>query len=318
MTIDNAVLPNFLIAGTEKAGTTSVFVYLSQHPQVCASLRKETDFFRDEFTGNPEVDRRLYMRHFRPSRSGQQVVMEASPGYLGEAEIVAPRIQALLPAAQFLFILRDPVERLYSAYNFYISRLTIPPDLSFSDFVEKSLAFERDGTSPQALGVGEWYLRTLSFGRYAERLAEYFARFPRANIKVMFFESLTRDEIGFMTELSGFLGIDQDFWQEFEFRKSNVTFAGRHRFLHRIALRVNDWAEPFLRQRPDLKHSLVGVYKSLNQAADMRTGVPDAVRQQLVDYYSDSVTKLGTLLGEPVPESWLQSGRQQRLRGSRP
>jgi len=119
-------LPNFLIAGTEKAGTTSVFVYLSQHPQVCASSRKETDFFRNEFSGDRQRDEAAYAGYFRKCTADQHILMEASPAYLGEADIVAPRIHALLPDAKLLFILREPIARLYSAYNFYVARLSIP------------------------------------------------------------------------------------------------------------------------------------------------------------------------------------------------
>ena len=59
-----ARLANFVIGGTEKAGTTSVFDYLSAHPQVCASSRKETDFFRNEYSGEREVDARRYAAYF--------------------------------------------------------------------------------------------------------------------------------------------------------------------------------------------------------------------------------------------------------------
>src|SRR5580765_445608 len=83
---------NFVIGGTEKAGTTSVFDYLSAHPQVCTSSRKETDFFRNGYTGNPEVDARRYGSFFERCDSRTPVIAEASPGYLGEAATVAPRM----------------------------------------------------------------------------------------------------------------------------------------------------------------------------------------------------------------------------------
>ena len=89
-------LANFVIGGTEKAGTTSVFDWLSAHPQVCASSRKETDFFRDGFTGDPVADARRYAGFFESCGGNKPVLMEASPGYLGEAAVVAPRLRALV------------------------------------------------------------------------------------------------------------------------------------------------------------------------------------------------------------------------------
>ena len=98
-------LANFVIGGTEKAGTTSVFDWLSAHPQVHASLKKETDFFREHYTGDPDVDARRYAAYFEPCDPQARIVMEASPGYLGEAATVAPRMRALIPDAKVLFIL---------------------------------------------------------------------------------------------------------------------------------------------------------------------------------------------------------------------
>jgi hypothetical protein len=307
------LLANFLIAGTEKAGTTSVFVYLSQHPEVCASSRKETDFFRVEYTGDRDQDVAAYSRYFRKYSDSQRVVMEASPGYLGEAEIVVSRIKSLLPDAKLLFILRDPIERLYSSYNFYVAKLNVPEKLSFNDFVEKCLIYDRGDAGADELGLGDWYLKTLAFGRYDQTLEQYFAHFPRSNIKVMFFESLRDDVSGFMTELSQFLGIDPYYWNGFDFRKNNITFAGRSRFFHRMAIGLNNATEPLLRQRPKLKHALVDLYKSLNQASDERKPISDSLRHQLADYYFDSNQRLAGLLNSDLPESWLPNRRKPRV-----
>lgn len=297
-------LANFLIAGTEKAGTTSVFVYLSQHPAVCASLIKETDFFRSGYTGDRVRDQELYSGYFCKYRESQQVIMEASPGYLGESETVVSRIKSLLPDAKLLFILREPIDRLYSSYSFHVSRLDIPEELSFAEFVQKCLAYDCGDVSPKELGLSEWHLKSLSFGRYANYLHQYFMVFPRQNIKVMFYEKLSDDVLEFMTELSVFLKIDQKYWSDFNFRKSNVTFSGRNKALHKLAIGLNNLSEPLLRQRPWLKHPLVNFYKSLNQAASQREPIPAAVRQQLSDYYGGSNRRLSSLIDAELPESW--------------
>src|SRR5690242_13037086 len=93
-------LANFIIAGTEKAGTTSVFTYLSAHPSVCGSIVKETDFFRDSYTGDHPKDIAKYAHFFERCASNSPIVMEASPGYLGCGEQVAIRIHALIPHAK--------------------------------------------------------------------------------------------------------------------------------------------------------------------------------------------------------------------------
>lgn len=304
MDTDNQRVANFIIGGTEKAGTTSVFMYLGDHPQVCGSSSKETDFFRQELSGDPSLDRLSYAKYFPHCHVLIPVVMEASPGYLGEAASVVPRISSLLPDVKLLFILRDPIERLYSSYNFHVGKLNISEDIQFRDYVEKCLAYDRKQAAAIDLGLDEWYLKVMKFGCYADYLAPYFAAFPRGNIKVMFFEQLRDDVAGFMCELSEFLGIDATIWKRYEFRKANVTFSGGNKLIHKVAIYINSKTEPFLRRRPRLKRFLVDSYKKMNQAREGYDPMLDLVRKELNDYYHPSNNALRNLLGKELPESW--------------
>jgi hypothetical protein len=298
-----ARLANFVIGGTEKAGTTSVFDYLSAHPQVCGSSRKETDFFRHGYSGDAAADARAYAAYFERCDGRARVLMEASPGYLGEAATVAPRMQALVPGVRLLFILRDPVERFQSSYEFHRGRLNLPQDMSLDDYLQRCLAYERDGARA-AGGLDEWYLKVLRFGRYAECIDRFRLQMPAANLKVMFFEALCRSERDFMVELSAFLGIDAGFWSSYAFRPSNVTFSGRNAWLHRLALRANTLAEPLLRRFPAAKRVLVGAYKAVNQEREGYDAMPAASRARLVAYYAASVAALRRQPGVVLPGSW--------------
>src|SRR5687768_10444593 len=101
----DAGLANFIIGGTDKAGTTSVFTYLSAHPSVCGSVIKETNFFRDYYTGDREVDVANYTSYFGHCAHVAPIVMEASPVYLAGGAEVAVRVHALIPQTKLLFIL---------------------------------------------------------------------------------------------------------------------------------------------------------------------------------------------------------------------
>lgn len=293
----------FIIAGTEKAGTTSVFMYLTEHPEVCASMRKETDFFRRK-----GVDDSLsldgYEERFSHCAGTGPIRMEASPAYLGEARTVAPRMAAVLPDAQLLFILRNPVERLHSSYHFHVGRLNINESVSFRTYVDKCLAYDGGTASAEELGLDPWYLNVLRYGRYSDYLQVYLSSFPAANIRVMFFEDLRDDPRAFMTELSEFLGIDAAFWDTFEFRRENVTFSAGNKTLHRLALGINNMTEPYLRRMPRLKSWLVALYKRLNLAGEGYTPMADDVRNRLQAYYASSNGALSELLGRSVPPSW--------------
>jgi hypothetical protein len=297
-------LANFIIGGTEKAGTTSVFVYLSTHPEVCSSVNKETDFFREDFCGDIEKDKQFYSKYFSRCNASMPIVMEASPGYLGEAVKVVPRMVNMVPDVKLLFILRDPIERLYSSFNFHVAKLDIPSSLSFAEYVDKCLTYDRGEQSARELGLNDWYLKTLAFGRYAESLKLYYDHFPRNQIKVMFFEQLKDDVVSFMHELSDFLGIDARIWDTYEFSKENVTFSGKNKLLHRVAMRANTMLEPLLRRNPSLKHAIVRQYKRFNQAREGYDPMSDNVRQELEAYYRPFNTELAEILGNNSVLPW--------------
>jgi hypothetical protein len=292
---------NFIIAGTEKAGTTSVFSYLAGHPQVAASRRKETDFFR-----RVSGDVADYASQF-PDAAGRPVVMEASPGYLGEAEVVVPRMRALIPGARLLFILRDPVERFQSSYHFHRGRLDLPQDLSLGEYLDACLAHAQGHGCPPGVGIDAWFLKVLEFGCYALHLRRYYQAFPREQVKVAFYDELCADPRGFMEDLSGFLGIDATFWRSAAFQRVNATFSGRSRSLHRLAVLANDRLEPLLRPRPRLKVAVVGLYKRLNRAREGYDGMADRERARLEAFYGPHNGDLQTLLGRPLPSAWYTS-----------
>ena len=301
---DNPQLANFIIGGTEKAGTTSVFMYLSEHPQVCAASHKETDFFREEYRGDAIADRTAYGRYFSRCSDEAPVVMEASPSYLGEAETVAARMHRMLPEARLLFILRDPIDRLYSSFNFHVGKLNIPQSLSFADYVDKCMDFYNGTASADQLGLDEWYLKVLSYGCYGPALQKYLELYPRSQVKVMFFERLGDDPGTFMQDISDYLEIDSTFWSDFEFRRTNITFSGRIKFLHKMAMYLNTVSEPFLRRRPGLKAAIVDSYKFFNQSREGYDPMASEVKSRLASFYAPSNEILKELLPTGLPESW--------------
>lgn len=298
-------LPNFVIGGTEKSGTTSVFMYLSAHPQVCGSSVKETDFFREHYQGSSEVDRQNYSKYFSRCTAEKSIVMEASPGYLGAGLVVAPRMKTLIPDAKILFILRDPIDRLYSSFQFHKSKLEIDQSISFDEFVQRCIRFDSGEATPAQLGVGEWFLKNLGFGRYVIGLEEFLRLYPRAQVKVMLFEDLNRDVKGFMREVCQFMNIDPGFFETYEFKKTNVTFSSKNSVLHKLALWLNSIAEPVLRQRPQLKEWAVSTYKRFNQRQEGYDPMPATARAALQQYYAASNRRLAELLPD-ARAPWLR------------
>lgn len=290
-------LANFIIAGTEKAGTTSVFTYLSTHPSVCGSVVKETDFFRNIYTGDFKKDIANYAHYFERCDSKSPILMEASPGYLGSGEQVAGRIHALIPHTKLLFILRNPIDRLYSSFNFHKGKLNLDKNLSFEDYVSKCVAYDCGQKTPTELGINEWYLKVISYGHYSHYLKYYYQQFPEQQIKVMFHENLNRNVVEFMYELCQFLEISPAHFEDYDFKKINVTFTSKIKWLHKLAMFVNGKSERVLRQRPELKHYLVNKYKKINQAREGYDSISDDNYMRLAQFYKPSIDELRKLIG---------------------
>lgn len=139
-----------IIAGQPKAGTTSLFDWLAQHPDICASSVKETRFFLDNDyplprgTGYDGTNLADYAHYFdRPER---QVLMEATPDYLYcETPL---KIAEALPNARLVVIERDPVDRVRSAYRFFRQRGMLPGRMSLDDYVARQMAQKLDASIP--------------------------------------------------------------------------------------------------------------------------------------------------------------------------
>jgi hypothetical protein len=151
-------LPDFLIVGSQKSGTTSLYSYICGHPNVVRALEKEIRYFGKRRGYSP----RWYRAHFplrgrRPPEAGPGPVLcgEATPGYLQDPQAPA-QAAALLPEARVLAILRNPVDRAFSHYQHLRRRNRV--DLPFADYAER-LGDRPDRFFRQGLyadGVGRW------------------------------------------------------------------------------------------------------------------------------------------------------------------
>jgi hypothetical protein len=302
----NKVLPNFIIGGTYKSATTSVFSYLSDHPEVCGSTVKETAFFIDGYHEGTTTELAEYSRYFEHFSPTCKIIMEASPGYLANASIVAGRIVTALPSVKVLFILRDPVDRLYSYFNFHKGRLTFDGELSFEAYLELCRTYSEGSTTLRRCDLHERHLQALQIGRYADYLRYFFDVIEPANRKIMFYEDFVEKPFDFMGTLCGFLDIDSSFYATYNFRKLNATFSARSNVLHKTALRVNETLERQLRQRSKLKRIFVQAYKFFNQESQGYAAMNRETRSKLSEYYSPSNARLAEILPDGPLPIWLR------------
>jgi|tagenome__1003787_1003787.scaffolds.fasta_scaffold20775405_1 hypothetical protein len=182
-------LPNFLLIGAMKAGTTSMYHYLRAHPQVYMPTFKAPEFFAGKALSSRGVD--WYRRQFADVDAGAVAIGEASnvytkyPHYSG----VPARIAELIPDVRLLYIVRDPVARIRSHYQ--------------------TRAVEGSEKLPlgEAVASNSIYL---DYSRYAMQIEQYLEHFSREQLLVTTAEALRNDRDSVMTEVYAFLGVDPD------------------------------------------------------------------------------------------------------------
>lgn len=180
------MLPNFLIIGAMKAGTTSLYHYLYEHPEVFMASPKELDFFVASRNWHRGVG--WYEAHFEGAGAAV-AVGEASPNYskAHSDSGVADRIADVLPDAKLLYIVRDPIERIRSMYAHLVDE-----------------GVERRSIDDAVAGDDD-YLQT---SRYALQLRPFLERFPRDRVLVMSSETLRDNRREALSRIFRFVGVD--------------------------------------------------------------------------------------------------------------
>jgi hypothetical protein len=213
---------NVIIAGSTKCGTTSLFQYLSIHPQICSSLIKETRFFWDDEyeLEKPKLNGKEVKNYsvFFSGCSPDKWKLEATPDYMYSASS-AEKIKAALPDCKIIFILRDPLQRIISWYKYAKQTGRLQKDLEPEDYI-KLLSDSSDTNSPQ-------HLRALEQGKYAKYLQPYLNLFGRENLLITMHRDLENDPKTYIFNVCFFLGLEKSFYDNYEFRRYNPSLKAK-------------------------------------------------------------------------------------------
>ncbi len=215
--------PNFLIIGAAKAGTTSLYAYLKQHPQIYMSPLKETNFFALEgaqllFQGPGDQE---YINKFSITKledysalfqevNDELAIGEASPLYLYSPR--APeRIQHYIPEVKVIAILRHPVERAYSAF-LHMVRDRREPLRDFPQTLKEEEA--RIDNNWEHI----WHYQQAGF--YYVQLQRYFAQFNSEQIRVYLFDDFALNPLGVLQDIFQFLNVNETFIPDISMRQN--------------------------------------------------------------------------------------------------
>jgi hypothetical protein len=188
----HGVLPNLIVIGALKCGTTSLHYYLNLHPQISMSSRKELNFFIEERNWSKGVP--WYRSHFRENT---EIHGESSPGYTAFPRFrgVPERMASLIPDAKLLYVVRDPIERIVSHY------------------VQSQAAGHESRGLPEALSdfSTNYYIKCSQYGMQMERYLNYF---PPSNILVVQAEELAFQRAATLKTIFHFFGVEDSFFSK--------------------------------------------------------------------------------------------------------
>jgi len=291
------VLPNFVIIGAAKAGTTALYWYLAEHPAVFMSSVKETNYFAygldgqgQLLYGNPEVHRfpvktlAEYEALFAGA-DGAAAIGEASPLYL-ECPQAAGRIRELIPGGRIICSLRHPVDRAYSDYQMFLRRRGLRLDP----------ARDLTPTSAWARADSHW----MRIGRYHEQLARYYEAFPRAQIHVSLFDDLKRNALETTQSVYRFVGIDAAYAPNFAAPHA-VGGMPASRLLERFFMNrvIRSAVEPWV---PTRAANWVRQLRSRNLRR--APALPAQLRCDLTRHFRDDIARTSDLIGRSL-DLWL-------------
>jgi hypothetical protein len=312
-------LPTFLIVGAGKAGTTSLHLYLQQHPQVFMSPVKETNHFSDadmqfehfnldyrqdvdididKYLSGP-MDKKVHIAHVRSWEQyqklfrdvkDQKAIGEVSNSYLCLPS-AALAIKKKLPSVKIIMILRHPAERLYSQFLM---------NLRLGKTKERNLRKEIEYDANKAVhgwGISHMYLVN---GMYYEQVKRYYELFPPEQIYVILYDDFKKDAAGEMKKLFAYIGVDDNYTTDMS-RKHNE--AGMPRFGKLNYILTQSGLYSF--SKKILPDSLKQTVKNIFYSKKNIPGMTSDERAWLINYYREDVVKLSALIQRNL-KNWLK------------
>jgi hypothetical protein len=277
--VDRGALPNLIVIGGLKCGTTSLHHYLSLHPEVAMSRPKELNFFIAEL--NWELGRGWYASHFDPR---SPIRGETSPHYTNRPrfEGVAERMRSLVPEARIVYVVRDPIERLLSHYLHNLGGGYDPRPLAEALADDRSAYWQRS--------------------RYAYQVDPYVETFGADRVAIVSREELKAERAATMRRVYAFCEVDPDFASpefEREWETGSGKGSGGFRLLDRAVrlpgLRALD--RNFDRLPERLRWLVERAVHDPDAGASAKPELPPQLRARMSGFFGPEVDRLELLAG---------------------
>ena len=285
------MLPNFIIVGAPKAGTTSLYHYLNEHPDIFMADPKELNYFSGESIRSQHLyyksyvveDLDKYKNHFINTKD-ETAIGEASVSYLFYKE-VPEKIYELIPDAKIIIILRDPVRRAYSHYQMderlgYINN-------SFEDIV-----YSKKKIAEYEL----FYQQYVELGFYHDQVKRYLDTFGKNRVRVYFFDEFNKNPGFVLKDLYQFLGVKEHSGSIVS-EKYNVGLTPGTKLTGEL-YKSERLRKSLSKIVPD---SIKKKLKKVLFSASGKVLLDEKLEQFLQELYYDDIKKLGGLLSRDIP-----------------
>ncbi len=316
-------LPDFLVIGAPKAGTTALHAALASHPGLYMSPVKEPKFFLGDgpppSRGGGPGDVQTYREHVWRRDDYEALFADAPPGSLcGEStpfylydRAAQRRIRALIPHARLIVILRDPVERAHSNWTHLWSAGLEPID----DFVRACAEEDRRVAAGWA---AFWHYTRL--GRYGEQLDHLLTQFPAEQVFILRYQALVDAPAQTLDDICSFLGVRRGIIAEVP--RENVTAHPRPSVTHLTVSKLIRGAAVIGRHLPGTAETTITITRPLEQFLQQNAGRRQPLtwqqRQALLPYFENDIRLLERIT-EAEFSDWLQPReRSGGLVGARP
>jgi len=294
-------LPNFFIVGAAKAGTTSLWRYLLQHPEIFMPsdiVYKEPAFFSDIKGGN-NIDK--YKSLFSGVRN-ESMIGEASTAYLTSPESPA-RIVTMIPNAKIIIMLRNPIDRAFSLYN-WMAGNGYEPTESFEEAlkIEES---DRYGNVNFLKFNPEYYYNYLYFysGLYSQQIKRYLDIFSKEQIHFIIFENFKSDIYHEIQLVYKFLGVNDTFRPEIKVHnKGSAPYSTRLQFF--IRQELHKYLRPPHTHPHPLHNGIIAKLMNLNIRHENILQMKEETRQLLSQKYRRDVFFTAELIGIDLRQWW--------------
>ncbi len=293
------MMPDFVIIGAQKAASTYVQLSLRDHPQVYLPY-SETPFFQDPDYDPDRLD--ILESYFEDADlSDVRQLGIKRPDYLGRAEC-PKRIHRHIPDAKLIVVLRDPVQRLVSAYYHYVKTGFIPP-VHVNEGVPKILSGEWDKKYPRSVEI-------IEYGMYYKHLKRYLNFFEKRQIKVIMYERLKNKNIETVQNIYNYLGVDASYIPSSSNKrpKSSVYDLSRLKRIRSANMSINKYYRCGTRmKRIPLNKNIISYLKyaflkginyidMLTKKRDKKPELKKSLKEKVKDEYQEDIYSLEDLL----------------------